>query len=131
MTCSSRSPKGILETMTGRVTSASFVGREEELGRLHGALRSAAAGTPAVLLVGGEAGVGKTRLLQEFADQVGDEAKVLLGSCVNVTGGGLPYGPVVDALRALTRSPDPPCPRGCWVPSWATSPAWRRRQSSH
>jgi DNA-binding CsgD family transcriptional regulator/tetratricopeptide (TPR) repeat protein len=93
--------------MTGGVTSASFVGREDELSRLHGALRSAAAGTPGILLVGGEAGVGKTRLLQEFARRARDEAEVLLGSCVNVSGGGLPYGPIVDALRALTRTLGP------------------------
>jgi tetratricopeptide (TPR) repeat protein len=98
--------------MTGRVTSASFVGRQEELGRLQRSLRSAAAGTPAIVLVAGEAGVGKTRLLQEFAGRVGDEAQVLLGSCVNVSGGGLPYGPIVDALRALARTLSPAVPDG-------------------
>ena len=43
---SSHWPKAILEPMTGRVTSASLVGRQEELGRLHLALQSAAAGEP-------------------------------------------------------------------------------------
>jgi DNA-binding CsgD family transcriptional regulator/tetratricopeptide (TPR) repeat protein len=97
--------------MTGLVTSTNFVGREHELGRLQRGLRSAAAGTPGVLLVAGEAGVGKTRLVQEFAGRAGDEAQVLLGSCVNVSGGGLPYGPIVDALRAPIRTPDPAIPQ--------------------
>jgi DNA-binding CsgD family transcriptional regulator/tetratricopeptide (TPR) repeat protein len=93
--------------MTGRVTSASFVGRQDELGRLHRALQSAVAGEPGTWLIAGEAGVGKTRLMEEFAVQVDDHAQVLLGRCLQLSGGGLPYGPLVDALRELTRSPDP------------------------
>jgi predicted ATPase len=60
--------------MTGRVTSASFIGRQEELGRLHRALQSAVAGEPTTVLIAGEAGVGKTRLVEELADQVRDRA---------------------------------------------------------
>ena len=93
--------------MTGRVTSTSFVGREEELRRLQRGLQSAAAGEPGTLLIAGEAGVGKTRLVHEFAERVGGEAQVLLGSCIPLSGGGLPYGPIVDALRPLTRDLDP------------------------
>jgi predicted ATPase len=93
--------------MTGRVTSSSFVGRQEELGRLHRALQSAAAGEPATVLIAGEAGVGKTRLVNEFADQVSQNAAVLFGRCLQLSGGGLPYGAIVDALRGFTRSPGP------------------------
>jgi DNA-binding CsgD family transcriptional regulator/tetratricopeptide (TPR) repeat protein len=93
--------------MTGRVTSTSFVGREDELGRLQQALQSAAAGQPGTLLIAGEAGIGKTRLVREFAGRVGGEAQVLLGSCLQLSGGGLPYGPIVDALRPLARDLDP------------------------
>jgi predicted ATPase/DNA-binding CsgD family transcriptional regulator len=93
--------------MTGRVTSASFVGRQEELGRLHRALQSAAAGEPTTVLIAGEAGVGKTRLVEEFAGQVSQNAAVLSGRCLQLSGGGLPYGAIVDALRDLTRSPGP------------------------
>jgi predicted ATPase len=91
--------------MTGRVTSASFVGRQQELGRLHRALQSAVAGEPTTVLIAGEAGVGKTRLLEQFADQVSRKAAVLFGRCLQLSGGGLPYGAIVDALRDLTRSP--------------------------
>jgi hypothetical protein len=98
--------------MTGRVTSASFVGRQEELTRLHRALQSAAAGEPTTVLIAGEAGIGKTRLVEEFAAQVDGQAGVLLGRCVQLSGGGLPYGAIVDALRGLTRSPWPSRPGG-------------------
>jgi predicted ATPase len=93
--------------MTGRATSTSFVGREEELRRLQRGLHSAAAGRPGTVLIAGEAGVGKTRLVQEFAGRVDGEAQVLLGSCIPLGGGGLPYGPIVDALRPLVRDLDP------------------------
>jgi predicted ATPase/DNA-binding CsgD family transcriptional regulator len=93
--------------MMGRVTSATFVGRQEELTRLHRALQSAAAGEPATVLIAGEAGVGKTRLVEEFADQVDDQAQFLFGRCLQLCGGGLPYGPIVDALRGLAHSLDP------------------------
>jgi DNA-binding CsgD family transcriptional regulator/tetratricopeptide (TPR) repeat protein len=107
MACSSHPSKAILVPMTGRPTSTSFVGREEELGRLQRGLQSAAAGEPGTFLIAGEAGIGKTRLVREFADRVGAEAQVLLGSCIPLSGGGLPYGPIVDALRELTRGLDP------------------------
>jgi predicted ATPase len=107
LACSSRAPKAILEPMAGRVTSVSFVGRQEELGRLHLALQSAAAGEPVALFVAGEAGIGKTRLVEEFASRVRQKAVVLFGRCLRLSGGGLPYGAIVDALRDLTRSSSP------------------------
>ncbi len=90
-----------------RTPGTSFVAREEELARLGIALTAAADGSPGSLLIAGEAGVGKTRLVHEFARRVGGEAQVLLGSCVQLRGGGLPYGPIVDALRPLVRDLDP------------------------
>jgi AAA ATPase domain len=105
LVCSPRSAKAILEPMTGRARSTSFVGREEEPGRLQQGLRSAAAGEPGTLLIAGEAGVGKTRLVREFASQVANQAEVLLGSCIPLSR-GLPYGPMVDALRPLARDLD-------------------------
>jgi DNA-binding CsgD family transcriptional regulator/tetratricopeptide (TPR) repeat protein len=88
-----------------RISSPQFVGRAEELARLDGALAGAA---PRVLLLGGEAGVGKTRLLGEFtvrAQAAG--ARVLAGSCVHVGEGALAYAPVSQALRQLVRELDP------------------------
>ena len=90
-----------------RAPGTSFVARERELARLSTALAAVADGCPSSLLIAGEAGVGKTRLVHEFAARVGGEAQVLLGSCIQLRGGSLPYGPIVDALRPLTRDLDP------------------------
>ncbi|HEX5907192.1 MAG TPA: ATP-binding protein [Propionibacteriaceae bacterium] len=73
---------GILIDMPGRITSAAFVGRKDQLGRLHDAF-AATLTTPAVVLIGGEAGVGKTRLVYEFAVGI-PEARVLVGTCLEL-----------------------------------------------
>ena len=79
-----------------------FVGRDEELSELHAALRRTAAGQPAVLLVAGEAGVGKTRLVGQFAEQARRAGTlVAAGGAAPLTGGALPYTPLVQALRVL------------------------------
>jgi predicted ATPase len=94
--------------MAGRFTSRAFIGRAEELGRLEAALEQAGQGRPQPVLVAGDAGVGKTRLLAEFADRARQRgARVLVGGCVELGDIGLAYLPVVDALRGLA---DDPCP---------------------
>jgi DNA-binding NarL/FixJ family response regulator len=88
--------------MGGRVASPTFVGRLEELELLEAARRRAADGAPAVVLVGGEAGVGKTRLVAELIARCStDRIRVLAGGCVPVGDGALPYMPIVGALRIL------------------------------
>ena len=57
----------MLECVTTRRTSSVLVGREAELAALRDALKRARDDEPTAVLVGGEAGVGKTRLLEEFA----------------------------------------------------------------
>ncbi|MGW3495806.1 helix-turn-helix transcriptional regulator [Streptomyces sp. NPDC001020] len=87
-----------------RSVSPVFVGRADELGVLHDALARAAAGEPQALLVGGEAGVGKTRLIEEFAALAArEDAVVALGGCVEIGADGLPFAPFSTALRALRR----------------------------
>ncbi|HEV3053075.1 MAG TPA: AAA family ATPase, partial [Solirubrobacteraceae bacterium] len=71
------------------------------------ALESAMAADPVVVIVGGEAGVGKTRLVEEAAARARDAgARVLTGSCIELGGAGLPLSPIVDALRSLIRVMD-------------------------
>src|SRR5829696_1889972 len=60
----------IIPDMAGGVASPRFVGRSAELGRLGAAFAQASSGAPATVCVGGEAGVGKTRLVSEFAARV-------------------------------------------------------------
>ncbi|WP_370466792.1 AAA family ATPase [Streptacidiphilus sp. PB12-B1b] len=82
-----------------------FVARSVELAELAAALDRAGAGQPQALLVAGDAGVGKTRLLEEFAAVAGARgAAFALGGCVEVGADGLPYAPVASALRALHRA---------------------------
>ena len=94
--------------MARRVSSPSFVGRGAELAALSTALDRSAAGVPAVVLVAGESGVGKSRLLSEFAAAARDGgALVLEGECIELGEGELPYAPVVGALRHLARVLEP------------------------
>jgi len=79
-----------------------FVGRADELALLERTLATARGGTPVTVLVGGEAGVGKTRLIGEFADRAGD-AMVLVGGCLELGTDGLPFAPFTAVLRNLVR----------------------------
>ncbi|MEU8250866.1 AAA family ATPase [Nonomuraea sp. NPDC048916] len=76
-----------------------LVGRGVELERLVRVLESAGAGTAGVALVGGDAGIGKTRLVAELAGQARERGfHVLSGQCAEL-GDTLPYLPLADALR--------------------------------
>jgi len=87
-------------------TTTSFVGRAEELDRLLALLERAERGRPAVGLIAGDAGVGKTRLLDELAARAeGRGVRVLQGGCMEVGDVGLPYVPFVDAFRDLGGRP--------------------------
>jgi DNA-binding NarL/FixJ family response regulator len=82
---------------------ASLIGRDAELGSLRERLRDALAGAGALMLVSGEAGVGKTRLLDQLCAET--EARVVRGAAQQGTTSA--YGPVVAALRsALRADPD-------------------------
>src|SRR5215218_4079514 len=106
--------------MGGRVASPTLVGRVEELGVLEAAQGRAANGEPAVVLVGGEAGIGKTRLVAELADRHRVEgARVLVGGCLPAGGDGLPYGPIVEALRPLPTELGVGALRELVGPSWS------------
>ena len=78
-----------------------FVGRAGELERLEAALE--VAGT--TLFVAGPAGIGKTRLTAELAERASARGTtVLAGRCIQLVGTGVPYLPLVDALRPLRGS---------------------------
>jgi DNA-binding CsgD family transcriptional regulator/tetratricopeptide (TPR) repeat protein len=85
-----------------RVSSPVLVGRDAEVARLDAALERAAAGRPAIVVVAGEAGVGKTRLVAELLGRAGERGAVALcGGCLDVGEGVLAYAPMVEALRPL------------------------------
>jgi DNA-binding CsgD family transcriptional regulator len=96
--------------MRARLTSSRFVGRVGELAELELALREATAGTPAVVLLGGESGVGKTRLVTELQGRLAEAdepALVLRGESVEQRDGELPYAPLLSALRPVVRERHP------------------------
>jgi DNA-binding CsgD family transcriptional regulator/tetratricopeptide (TPR) repeat protein len=105
--------------MGGRVASPTFVGRVEELRILEAARGRAADADPAVVLLGGEAGVGKTRLVAELiARCAADGTRVLAGGCVPVGDAALPYAPIVEILRTLFSEVGAAAVRELVGPSW-------------
>jgi DNA-binding SARP family transcriptional activator/DNA-binding GntR family transcriptional regulator len=94
-----------LQVRLARRTPDELVGRAGELGSLEAALDSAAAERGAAVLISGPAGIGKTRLITELVETARARgARVLSGRCIRLVGSGLPYLPVVDALRPLRGS---------------------------
>ena len=87
-------PLPALLTLVGRI----FVGRDDELDRLHRLWKEAEAGERRLVLLAGEPGVGKTRLAAELAGALHDAgAVVLAGRCDEDL--GVPYQPFVEAFR--------------------------------
>jgi DNA-binding CsgD family transcriptional regulator/tetratricopeptide (TPR) repeat protein len=85
------------------VNVPTFISREAELSRL----RDVIAGTrrPAMVVISGDAGVGKTRLLREAL--AGVDGRVLTGACVDVAEDSLPFAPFAEALRGLADELEP------------------------
>src|SRR5690242_17896257 len=80
-------------------TTERLVGRESTLAAAESVLREAFAGAGQLLLVSGEAGIGKTAVLAEVIDRAGPETVVLRGFCWEGTGAP-PYWPWSQILRA-------------------------------
>ncbi len=79
-----------------------FVGREQELGVLRTAWERARSGGRGLILIVGEPGIGKTRLMSEFALEAHEHGSVLYASCQEEA--LLSNQPIVEALRTYTRS---------------------------
>jgi DNA-binding CsgD family transcriptional regulator/tetratricopeptide (TPR) repeat protein len=83
-----------------RVSVPELIGRRAELATLSGAL-----GESRLVLVNGDAGVGKTRLVQAFSEQaVSAGATVLTGGCLQFEA-DIPYAPFMEALSGLPGAP--------------------------
>ncbi|GLZ14457.1 helix-turn-helix transcriptional regulator [Actinomadura sp. NBRC 104425] len=82
-----------------------LVGRSAELAQL----REALAGAPGAVLLGGEAGAGKSRLIKEFtarlrgAEDAPAAPRLLVGGCLELGSDGLPFAPFTAVLRELVR----------------------------
>jgi len=78
-----------------------MVGREQELAFLHQCWQGAQAKQGGLVLISGEAGVGKTRLMEEFANRLRWQGvRVLWGRCYEFER-ALPYQPLAEALRTV------------------------------
>jgi DNA-binding CsgD family transcriptional regulator len=97
--------------MRSRLTSSHFVGRVGELAELQLAVQEASSGRPTLVLLGGDSGVGKTRLVAELELRLAAEADppplILRGDGVEQAEGELPYAPLLSALRPLVRESHP------------------------
>ncbi len=89
------------------------MGRIGELAELQLAVQEATAGRAALVLLGGDSGVGKTRLVGELEQRLrlevdGDQGPLILrGDGVEPADGELPYAPLLSALRPLVRQHHP------------------------
>lgn len=75
-----------------------LVGRDRELGKVADSIRDLTSGRGHALLIVGEAGIGKTRMLSELRARLGEAATWLQARCISY-GTGVPYQPFVDVLR--------------------------------
>ena len=82
-----------------------LVGRAEELAALDAAFEPVREGRPSTVLIGGEAGIGKSRLVGEFGvrARAAAAARVLSGYCLELSAEGLPFAPFIGILRDLVR----------------------------
>jgi DNA-binding CsgD family transcriptional regulator len=88
--------------LSGRAASPVLVGRDEQMAALDAAFGSVRQGGPTAVLLGGEAGVGKSRLVSEFGQAAtAAGARVLTGGCLELGTDGLPFAPFTAVLRDL------------------------------
>ncbi len=88
-----------------------FVGRGEELARLRSLIARLLAGHGSVVLIEGEAGIGKTRLLDELSADAGGVGFELFRARAEELDARRPFGAVAECLRLVRGSPDPTAAR--------------------
>ena len=94
----------MIEAMAERLVSPVFVGRGRELAAAMSSFERAVGGRSSHLLVVGDAGVGKTRFIDEVAAlATGRGAINIRGNCRVAGDGGVPYAPIAEGLRGLVR----------------------------
>ena len=93
------------QTSSGQDIPDGVVGREDALSRMYGLLEKVKKGERQLLFVTGEAGIGKTTLLDAFAHSITRVLRVRIcsGQCLEQYGMSEAYLPVLDAIRQLCR----------------------------
>ena len=96
-------PPPVLSTNTNL-----YVGRQDEVELLERLWVRADHGERQLVLISGEAGIGKTTLIDHFVKRIAhqDDLWIVRGHCVEQYGDGEPYLPLLEALTSLCRSPE-------------------------
>jgi DNA-binding winged helix-turn-helix (wHTH) protein len=108
--------------------TVSAVGRETELEQLHHWLQRALQGTRQVVFITGEAGLGKTTLVETFLRELDSDGGLWVGrgQCLEHYGSGEAYLSVLEAFRRLCKEPEGQELMGCWRsgrrPGWCRCP---------
>ena len=89
-----------------RAPAPVVVGRTNDLAELRAAFERARAGAPQIVFVSGEAGIGKTTLIDRFVDELehGRRAEIARGQCLEQYGESEAYLPVLEAVGGLLRA---------------------------
>jgi len=104
---SERSPSSPSQHAALNTQYSVVVGREAELTQLQNVFEKALRGERQIVFVSGEAGIGKTTLVDAFLAQIRNRADVLItsGQCVEQYGPGEAYMPLLEATQRLCRAP--------------------------
>ena len=98
---------GYQETSGSEISAHQIVGRETELARLSELLERVQMGERQIVFVAGEAGIGKTALIEAFVSTLRSDAAsgihIARGQCIEQYGASEAYLPVLDAISRLSR----------------------------
>jgi DNA-binding CsgD family transcriptional regulator/tetratricopeptide (TPR) repeat protein len=93
--------------VTRRVTSRTLIGRTGQRAALRASIAAARAGAGRIVLISGDAGIGKTRLVLAALDDAREAGLVTaVGGCIQLGEVSVAFAPVVEALRDIRRTLD-------------------------
>ena len=104
-----------------------LIGRDDQLRELGRRFALAATGRRQIVFVAGDAGIGKTSLVDAFTAALPPDALVARGQCLEHYGSGEAYLPLLDALGELTRGANAPGIAAALrrhAPSWLAQLPW-------
>jgi len=118
-------PQRTAPAIVDNTAAPALIGRAEALARLDGAWSAALEGRRRLVWVAGEAGIGKTTLIDAFTARLGPALVCARGQCVEQFGAAEPYLPMLEALGALCRDDPamPPLLRAV-APAWLLQLPW-------
>ena len=104
--CARNSQTQAQETLPDSGVSARLIGRESDLLRMDSLLRKSLDGVRQVLFVTGEAGIGKTALVEQFCSNLSEDVLVARGQCIERFGSAEAFHPLLEAIGRLCRRPN-------------------------